>query len=454
MEIDLKKIADLESSRDYARVIQVLHSMLEQSQEAPIRLRLAMMLLKTGQIDSALEHFQLCSQGDESNHIVTLNYGHTLKAKGESQQAAEKYIQLAHMDDDKISAIGYWSLANLKSYEFQPEDISDIARRLKNEATPPGYRGLLLLGLAEAKDQQGNTDAAFTALQQGNNIIAQHRPFRGDLYQQLIQALMRNFKPSKRTGSSDQDTPVFIIGMPRSGSTLVEQILANHSQVESTDELLFLGDISIELENKGSYAKGLSNLSSNKANAYANEYLTKTAIYRHAPSPYFIDKNPNNFLHIGLIKTLFPQAKIINIVRDPLDNGVSVFRQFFSEGHVYSYAFEGIIFYWQGYIALMQYWQNLFPDSIYNMSYERLAKEPHISIQSLLDYCQLDSEPACFTPETSSRPVLTPSATQVRKPISVSAIGSGLKYKNHLKVHLPKLALLRKKTEEIFALYQ
>jgi len=454
MEIDLKKITALESSRNYAAAIQGLYLMLEQSQEATIRLRLAMMLLKTGQVDSALEHFHLCSQGDKPDHFVTLNYGHTLKAKGESQQAAEKYIQLVRINDDKISAIGYWSLANLKNYEFQPEDVSDITRRLKNEATPPGYRGLLLLSLAEAKDQQGNTDAAFSALQQGNNIIAQQRPFRGDLYQQLIQALISNFKPSKRTRSSDQDTPVFIIGMPRSGSTLVEQILANHSRVESTDELLFLGDISIELENKGSYAKGLSNLSTNKANAYANEYLTKTAIYRHAPSPYFIDKNPNNFLHIGLIKTLFPQAKIINIVRDPLDNGVSVFRQFFSEGHEYSYAFEGIIFYWQGYITLMQHWQNLFPDTIYNMSYERLAKEPGISIQSLLDYCQLDSEPACFTPETSNRAVLTPSATQVRKPISVSAIGSGLKYKNHLKAHLPKLALIRKKTEEIFALDQ
>jgi tetratricopeptide (TPR) repeat protein len=454
MEIDLKKVADLESSRDYAAAIRALQTMLEQNPDASIRLRLAMMLLKTGQVDAALEHFQLCSQGDQVNHVVTLNYGHSLKAKGESNLAAEKYIQLGHMGDDKISAIGYWSLANLKSYEFQPEDVNDITRRLKNEATPPGYRGLLLLSLAEAKDQQGNTEAAFSALQQGNDIIAQHRPFRGDLYQQFIQALMRNFKPSNRPHSSDQDTPIFIIGMPRSGSTLVEQILANHSQVESTDELLLLGDISIALENKGSYAKGLNHLSTNKANAYASEYFAKTAIYRPAASPYFIDKNPNNFLHIGLIKTLFPQAKIVNIVRDPLDNGVSVFRQFFSEGHEYSYSFEGIIFYWQGYIALMQHWQNLFPDTIYNMSYERLAKEPQLSIQSLLDYCQLDSEPACFTPESSSRAVLTPSATQVRKPISVSAIGSGLKYKNHLKAHLPKLALIRKKSEEIFSLSQ
>ncbi|MBT3427287.1 MAG: sulfotransferase [Gammaproteobacteria bacterium] len=452
MDLDLKEIDKLEASRDYTNAISSLKAMLAQDQTEIIRYRLALIELKTGQVKNALANFQLCSALEPQNHGVTLNYGHALKAAGENQQAAEKYLQLTKMTDNKIVAIGYWSLASLKSYSFLAEDIDDITQRLKLETTPPGYRGLLLLSLAEALDQQGNDDEAFMALQRGNDIIAQHRPFRGDLYQQLIQALMRDFKPSANSNTESLDTPIFIIGMPRSGSTLLEQILANHSQVEATHELLFLGDISIELENKGGYAKQLSYLPAEKATAFAHDYLTKTAIYRDTDSAYFIDKNPNNFLHIGLIKTIFPDARIINIVRDPLDNGVGVFRHFFSEGHEFSYSFEAIIFYWQGYLALMQHWQNLFPGEIYNLSYEHLVRHPDASIEALLDYCQLTSEPACFAPEKSNRAVLTPSAAQVRKPISASAIGSGLKYKNHLKVHLPSLALIRNKADEIFSL--
>lgn len=452
LDLDLKEVDRLEASRDYTGAISALNSMLVEDPTGIIRYRLALIELKTGQVNNALENLRQCSDMESQNHGITLNYGHALKAAGKNQQAAEKYLQLTKMTDDKVVSIGYWSLASLKSYAFQPEDISDISKRLNLETTPPGYRGLLLLSLAEAQDQKGNDDEAFAALKQGNDIIAQHRPFRGDLYQQLIQALMRDFKPSSSPNTNNLDTPIFIIGMPRSGSTLLEQILASHSQVEATHELLFLGDISIELENKGGYAKQLSNLPREKATAYAHDYLAKTDIYRGTHSAYFIDKNPNNFLHIGLIKTIFPHARIINIVRDPLDNGVGVFRHFFSEGHEFSYSFESIIFYWQGYIALMQHWQNLFPGDIYHLSYEQLVSHPDASIRSLLDYCQLTSEPACFTPEKSDRAVLTPSASQVRKPISASAIGSGLKYKHHLKTHLPPLALIRNKAEEIFAL--
>jgi len=452
MDLDLKEIDRLEASRDYTGAISALNSMLTEDSAETIRYRLALIELKTGKVNHALENLQLCSEMESDNHGITLNYGHALKAAGKNQQAAEKYLQLTKMTDDKVAAVGYWSLASLRSYTFQSEDVNDINKRLNLKTTPPGYQGLLLLSLAEAQDQQRNDDAAFTALKQGNDIIGQQRPFRGDLYQKLIQALMRDFKPSSNTNPNHLDTPIFIIGMPRSGSTLVEQILANHSQVEATHELLFLGDISIELEKKGGYAKQLSNLSKENASAFAQDYLAKTAIYREAHSAYFIDKNPNNFLHIGLIKTIFPHARIINVVRDPLDNGVGVFRHFFSEGHEYSYSFEGIIFYWQGYLALMQHWQNLFPGEIHQLSYEQLVRHPHNTIQALLDYCELNSEAACFAPEKSDRAVLTPSAAQVRKPISTSAIGSGLKYKNHLKLHLPPLALIRNKAEEIFAL--
>ncbi|MCJ7816204.1 MAG: sulfotransferase, partial [Xanthomonadales bacterium] len=238
----------------------------------------------------------------------------------------------------------------------------------------------------------------------------------------------------------------------RSGSTLVEQILASHSMVEATDELPYLERIGLELDKTGGYARALGNISAEQQETYAKQYLAKVEPYLQRNLPCFIDKNPNNFLHIGLIKSLFPDARIINVMRDPLDNAMSVFKQYFDKGHEYSYSMEGIIFYWQGYLTMMQHWARIFPGTIFHLRYEALVKAPKQAIPAILQYCGLPVEEACFRFYESDRPVLTPSASQVSGPITDRAVGSGLKYSQFIQTALPRLAEIERKGMEIFGL--
>jgi len=245
------------------------------------------------------------------------------------------------------------------------------------------------------------------------------------------------------TPSESSFEPIIIVGMPRTGSTLIEQILSAHSKVEATDELMLMSDIAISLEHAGGYATRLRRLQADKVSELVARYLRLSEIFRPEQKIQFIDKNPNNFLHIGLIKRLFPSAKIINVIRDPLDNALSVYKQFFAEGHEYSYSIPGIIFYWQGYLTLMKHWDAVFPGQIYHLDYEALVKTPEPQIRQLLAYCGLAAEPLCFTPHLSERPVLTPSAAQVRNPISAKSLGSGLQYKQQVLAHLPQIAAIK-----------
>ena len=184
----------------------------------------------------------------------------------------------------------------------------------------------------------------------------------------------------------------------------------------------------------------------------AGEYLEKAAHYRREGLPFFIDKAPHNFLHIGLIKALFPNAKIINVIRDPLDNAIGVFKMYFGKGAEFSFSLEGIIYYWQGYVTLMNHWNTVYPDGVKHLSYEDLAKNPEAKIEELLEYCELPVEEQCFRFYESDRPVLTPSAGQVRSPISTKSIGSGQKYEKYIKTSIPALAEIKIKSREVFGI--
>ncbi|WP_220775054.1 sulfotransferase family protein, partial [Shewanella glacialipiscicola] len=239
---------------------------------------------------------------------------------------------------------------------------------------------------------------------------------------------LRHTELTARKVVAEQKVPIFIVGMPRSGTTLVEQILACHSLIGATDELPYIERIALTLEQTGGYAKQLAHLSQEKINQYQQEYLQQSAQYFSTVPNYVIDKNPNNFLHIGLIKTLFPQAKIINVIRHTTDNALSVFKQYFSFGHDYSYSLENIKVYWENYLTLMEHWDSQFPQDIYHLSFEKLVIQPDDEIPKLLSYCGVDFETACLHFYQSTRPVLTPSASQVRQPMNTKAIGQCEKY--------------------------
>ena len=314
----------------------------------------------------------------------------------------------------------------------------------------PGYRALMLFALAVAYEQQGRLEDAFIAVSEANLVLAEHRPFRAEQFFKLVQSLVTEVTEPAAPVAYDGPTPIFVVGMPRSGTTLVEQILACHSDVEATDELPFLERFALGLEETGSYARALARFTPEQQENFAARYLERVAPYRRQGLGHFIDKNPANFLHIGLVKAIFPQAKIINVVRDTLDNAMGVFKQYFNRGNDFSYSMQSIIYYWQGYVTLMKHWEELYPGDVLHVSYEAMTRDADGSIGKILDYCGLPREEACFRFWESDRPVLTPSAAQVRNPITDAAVGSGLKYEQFIAPNIPALAEITRKAREVF----
>lgn len=441
----------LEATRDYAAMIARLVEALDlEPDQAVYSERLAQVYLKVGAVDKAIETFLRCSEkfGEQAKYL--LNLGHAYKASGALDQAIKAYQGVAKNPDEKVSVTGLWSLANLKQYDFSEDETSKLTHLCESQTLNPGYQSLASFALGAHWERSADSVKAFRAFEMANEVVAQIRPFHGDRYQRLIKTLMDFVHSQSSEVSGTVEVPIFIVGMPRSGSTLVEQILSAHSSVESTDELMFLGDMARVLEEQGGYASKIRRLQPDRITALAEQYLRLTAVFRSENSPVFIDKNPNNFLHIGLIKRLFPQAKIINVIRDPLDNAMSVFSQFFAEGHEYSYTLQGIIFYWQGYLTLMKHWDALFPGEVFHLDYEKLVSNSETEITKLLGYCDLAPEALCFTPHLSDRAVMTPSAAQVRLPISSASLGSGLRYKSQMMGQLPQLASIKHLAGKLF----
>ena len=440
------EVDQTDASPDYASRIQALTEEIQQSSgdnAAALYEALGQVQLKVGAVDSAVETYSACRERFGDNARLQLNLGHAYKAKGDLALAIAAYQVVAQDPIEKAAVTGLWSLANLKGYSFSNQEVQKIEALSQSNGLSLGHQSLAQFALGDHWAQTGAHQQAFRAFEIANQGIAQIRPFPGDRYQSLIKTLIDFVHSVSWAPSKASSEPIFIVGMPRSGSTLVEQILSAHSQVEATDELMLMGDFARKLEQDGGYATRIRRLQEPAVEDLVERYLRLSAVFRPMNLPIFIDKNPNNFLHIGLIKRLYPKAKIVNVVRDPLDNAVSVFKQFFAQGHEYSYSMPGIVFYWQGYLTLMKHWEALFPGQIYHLDYEALVTSPEAEIGNLLRYCELTPEPLCFTPHLSERAVMTPSAAQVRNPISIASVGSGLRYKSELLAALPQIAALK-----------
>lgn len=449
----IEKLSRFEAGGEIFPAIDILDQLVEaQPDNLEYRFRLGLHCTSVGQVERGESLFRACIDAGMDDANIKLNLGHALKAMGRTKEAVECYKAMAQNEDDAMASIGHWSLANMRDYRFDDLDLTRLRDRAQESEVGSPFRGLMFFALASAWAQKGRHENAFMAMSEANLIFAAHRPFRADLFGQMIKSMVDRVQSASQLPALDGPTPIFIVGMPRSGTTLVEQILASHSEVEATDELPFLNRIGLELEKSGGYAKALSGFDAEQQSKFAQQYLDKTVPYRSLGRPYFIDKHPINFLHIGLIKALFPNAKIINIVRDPLDNAIGLYKMYFSEGAEYSFTMPGIIYHWQGYLTLMNHWEQLYPGQVMHLSYEDLANNPEEKITEILDYCGLPVEEGCFRFYESDRPVLTPSAGQVRSPITTKSIGSGQKYEKYIKTSIPALAEIKRKSREVFDL--
>lgn len=409
--------------------------------------RLGIASLKLGRDQQAEKCFRDCVALRPEVGATWLQLGHLYKVRGDATGAAEHYRRYIELSPMRCGS-GYWSLADLKGYRFSDGECKAMESALEKLQGAADQATALNFALGRAAEQSGNPAQALNYYHRGNQLHDQLAPFRKEHFCHLVEELQRAEcrKINADQGSAGSaPSPIFIVGMPRSGSTLIEQILSSHSQVQATDELPFMERMALELEMSGGYASALNSLSVEQIDKMRSAYLLSAAAYLPAHCSYFIDKNPGNFLHVGLIKTLFPQALIIDSRRDPRDNAISVFRQNFSVGNEFASSFENIALYYEKYQQLMRHWQQQHGATLCIQSYEKLANNPDEEIASLLEFCGLNSEPACFEFYNTRRNIMTPSVSQVTQPMYTSAIGQWQAFETLLADEMAALGLLAAK---------
>ena len=353
-----------------------------------------------------------------------LSIAHSHKALGRQQEAIDAYRVAAATRPNYGDA--YWSLANLKTYKFtQPE----IEQMTADEAAPStGWvdRYHLCFALGKALEDRGDFAASFHYYERGNDLKKSHGTYRPEPMERntrLQSAICtREFFAARRAFGSPDPSPIFVVGLPRSGSTLVEQILASHSQVEGTMELADIPRMVLELQEREfndvdpRYPRVLAELEPEKFLALGEKYIGDTRMYR-TDKDYFIDKMPNNFRHLGLIHLILPNAKIIDARREPMACCFSNFKQLFASGQEFTYSLEDIARYYRTYVDLMAHWNSVLPGRILRVQHEELVADLTGNVRRLLEFCGLPFEAQCLEFYKTERSVRTASSEQVRQPI-------------------------------------
>jgi len=386
---------------------------------------------KCGRLDAARDHFAKCAALRPEHPASYLQLGHIQRALRDFEGAEKSYkAYIERSADEKAS--GYWSLSDLRKYRFSDDMLLAMRRYLGTIGDENAECSIMHFALGIAAEQREDYETAYGHFHSANGIQTRLRPFRAEAYQHLVDGLVTSDAPAAGAAPATASRPIFVLGLPRSGTTLVEQILAAHSSVVATDELPYMERIALELERSGGYGPRLAALSDSDSAHLRERYLREARQYVDDENCHFVDKNPNNFLHIGLIRRLLPEAVIINLRRDLRDNAISMYRQLFAVGHDYSATFAGIHTYAEGYVRLMSRWLEWYPDVIRIQGYEDLVTDPGGQISELLAFCGLDSEPGCFEFYNSHQAVKTPSAGQVSQPMYTSSIGQWRHYNDWL----------------------
>ena len=391
-------------------------------------------LVGLGDIPSALTTYHTILQQDENQPGIHLLLGHALKASGNIDGSISAYQQAYELKPDFGDA--FWSLANTKTYKFTPREMNQMADQLELDSTSDEDKIHLHFALGKALEDDKNFPASFAHYQQGNNLKSKHTQYDPEQFDHQvssqIEVCTREFF-AQRQGLGDNSTaPVFIVGLPRAGSTLLEQILASHSQVEGTMELHNVLELASRLQGQsGRYPAILNDLDTDYFQRFGQKYLTDTQSYR-TDAPYFIDKMPNNFLHIGLIKLILPNAKVIDARRDPMACCFSGYKQLFAEGQEFTYDLQHIGRYYRGYEKLMAHWDEVLPGFVLKVQHEEVIDDLETQVRRLLDFCGLPFEQACVDFHQTKRTIKTPSSEQVRQPIYRSGMEQWKNYQAFL----------------------
>jgi Tfp pilus assembly protein PilF len=384
-----------------------------------------------GRYDESIELYAGILAEYPEQQAVWLNYGHALKTAGRQEEGIAAYRRSIALAPRNGAA--FWDLANLKTFRFTPADVEAMRAALASENLPADDRAQLHFALGKALEDAACYEESFQSYAEANRLRHLSSAYDGKRTTARVersrQILAADFFSARRGYGVDAPDPIFIVGMPRAGSTLLEQILASHSAVEGTMELPNITSMVAELADERGARHGpspypalLADLDAAECRALGERYLTETRVQRRTQRPFFIDKMPNNFPHLGLIQLILPNAKIIDARRHPLACCFSVFKQNFARGQEFGYDLGDLGGYYRDYVALMSHFDNVLPGRIHRVFYERLIEDTEGEVRRLLDYCGLPFEAACLRFYENERAVRTASSEQVRQPIFRDAL--------------------------------
>ncbi len=392
--------------------------------------------LKQGNEEQALQTFQKVLKLDPTNIVALINCGDINKTLGNQDVAIEAYRQgIAHHP-----SVGefYWSLSEIKTLKFNDEDINEMERQLEGEL-PEESAISFCFALGKAYEAQKNFDKAFRYLKRGNDnkreLVRYDPQETEDLANRIVETFTREFFDVRKGWGYQDRSPIFILGLPRSGSTLVEQILVSHTQVEGTRELANIPQTAQKIghskDNTLKYPAKLEALDADVFRQFGQAYISETTHLRSG-LPHFTDKMPNNFFHIGLIHLILPNATIIDARRHPLDTCFSTWKQMFAKGQTFSYSLSDIGHYYRQYMRIMTHWDDVLPGKVLHVQYEDVVTDAETQARRMLAHCDLDWEEAVLRFYETERAVRTASSEQVRQPIYTGAKDFWKNYEPHL----------------------
>ncbi|MEW6996107.1 sulfotransferase [Colwelliaceae bacterium BS250] len=408
--------------------------LIEQPDNLSFKIAKANVLAGLGETEQAITLFeQAIAQAETQGNQVAgfhLQLGHARKTKGDIAQAIAAYQKAYQLSPSYGDA--FWSLANTKTYRFSDAEITIMQTHRGDKDLELVDKVQLHFATGKAFEDRQEYQLAFQAYQQGNDLQHTNSGFdiskvEQNVAEQIKHCTKELFKIRGHLGLNSPD-PIFIVGLPRAGSTLLEQILASHSQVDGTMELHNILGLASRLRgrnpnqsNKESqYPKNLGEINPDYFKRFGQQFIDETRVYREQ-APLFIDKMPNNFLHIGLIKLILPNAKIIDARRPPMACCFSGFKQLFAEGQDFSYNLEDIGRYYQAYLKLMAHWDDVLPGFVLTVNHEDVVDDLETQVRRMLDFCGLEFEQSCVDFHKTKRNIKTPSSEQVRQPIYKSA---------------------------------
>ena len=405
--------------------------------------------------EKAVQAFERSMAIDGGRHGMLSAYAWELKTIGDQAGALEAYRASVKVKPSFGQA--YWSMANLKIFEFEDQEIENMLQQVERDDLTDVEDIHFHFALGKAMEDRKDYDRAWHFYDTGNQrqrMIVEYDPLDMEKRQSAVKSVFTQTLLSERAGVGyDVPDPIFIVGLPRSGSTLVEQILASHSQVEGTSELPLLAKIAESIgryrTDRVRYPEAISDLRDKDLRAYGKQYIEESQRHRVTDKPLFTDKLPNNFQMVGLAHLILPNAKVINARRHPFDSCLGGYKQLFGQGQNFTYDMLDLAHYYQQYDALMKHWHEALPGKILDVHYEETVTDLEGQVRRILEHCGLPFEESCVRFHETERAVKTASSEQVRQPIYTGALGKWRRYEKYLDLWQQQLGYIISELPEV-----